>query len=385
MEIVILSSYPPRECGIATYTYNFARNMEAIFPRVKVKIIAINDSRNGEIYTYPEEVIWCMDQANAADFAKTGEFVHSSSYPFLHIQHEFGIYGGINNYSIFRLIEKLKKPFLVTLHSTCPRPQKWEKEIISYLHQENKFTVVQSKTAERIMIKEYNGIPEKVRYIPHGVPIPPLQKRASFRKKWQWEDKIIALSFGLLKAEKALETMIEATSIVKRRYPHFYYYILGKPHPRHKTYKGKFYLDYLKEWAKKTEAGSNVIIPGEYLDEETLLSFLTASDMVITPYAQSAEKQIVSGVLSYALGCGKAVISTPYLHARELLSGGAGILVDFNSPSSLAEAVIRLIEEKNLRESMEEKALLLGKEFWWPKVSKKYMELYKCLGKENSL
>ncbi|NOZ64074.1 MAG: glycosyltransferase [Caldiserica bacterium] len=384
MEIVILSSYPPRQCGIATYTYNFAKNLEAIFPRVKVKIIAINDSRNGEIYTYPEEVIWCMDQANLPDFAKTGAFVHSSPYPFLHIQHEFGIYGGRENYAILKLIERLNKPFLVTLHSTPPQPEVWEKEIISYLQQKNAFTVVQSQTAKSIMIEEYDGLPEKVAYIPHGVPIPPLRKRNSFREKWQWEDKVIALSFGLLKAEKALENMIEATSIVKRSYPNFYYYILGKPHPRHKIYKGKFFLDYLREWAKKTEAGSNVIIPGEYLDEDTLLSFLTASDMVITPYAQSAERQVVSGVLSYALGCGKAVISTPYLHARELLSQGAGILVDFNSPSSLAEAVIRLIEEKNLRSSMEEKSLLLGKEFWWPKVIGKYMELYKCLGKESS-
>jgi len=381
----MISSCPPRQCGIATYTYNFAKNLEEIFPQVKVKIIAIDDSRNGEIYTYPEKVIWCMDQANAADFVKTGEFVRSSPYPFLHIQHEFGIYGGRKNYAIIKLIERLNKPFLVTLHSTPPQPEIWEKEIISYLHQKNEFTVVQSKTARKIMLEEYNGIPEKLAYIPHGVPIPPLKKRNSFQKQYKWEDKIVALSFGLLRAEKALENMIEATSIVKRKYPNFYYYILGKPHPRHKIYRGKFFLDYLREWAKKTGAGSNVIIPGEYLAENTLLSFLTASDMVITPYAQSAEKQVVSGVLSYALGCGKAVISTPYLHARELLSQGAGILVDFNSPSSLAEAVIRLIEEKNLRSSMEKKSLLLGKEFWWPEVIKKYMELYKCMVKESSL
>ncbi|MCD6219963.1 glycosyltransferase [Candidatus Calescamantes bacterium] len=383
MEIVILSSYPPRECGIATYTYNFTKNIEEVFPQINIRIIAINDSRNGEVYTYPKKVIWCMDQSDVTDFGKTGDFFQSSPYRVLHIQHEFGIYGGAKNFSIFKLIEKIKKPFLVTLHSTRPNPEYWEKEIISHLHQRNSFTIVQSNTAKRIMIQEYNGIPEKVVYIPHGVPVPPLHKRTSFRKKWEWENKIIALSFGLLKTEKGLENMIEATSMIKRKYPDFYYYILGKPHPRHRTYHGRFFLDYLKELAKKTGADNNVIIPGEYLDEETLLSLLIASDMVITPYARSAEKQTVSGVLSYALGCGKAVISTPYLHARELLAEGRGILVDFENVSSLVRAVTRLIEEERLKKSIEQKSFSLGKKFWWPEAVKRYMELYKCLEKEN--
>ena len=376
MKVLFLSSYPPRRCGIATFTFNLIQHLKNYYPRFSPAIIAIDDSKNKEIHQYGKEVVFVMDQSLPSSYEKAADFVNNSSYPFLHVQHEYGIYGGAKCLLIFKLVQKLKKPFIVTFHSVSPEPEEWEKEILLKLHSQSLFTIVQSKTAREIFLNIYGGKMEKLIYIPHGVPKPPSMDREKIREKLGWKNRFVILTFGLLNPRKGLEDLIQATSLISKEFPQVYTVILGRPHPRWEYKNGELYLNFLRKLAKDKGIEKNIFIPGEYLPEEELLTALVASDLVVTPYNSHAEKQVVSGVLTYALGCGKAVVSTPYLHAKELLSSGAGLLAEFENPISLAEKIKLVIKDRELHKKMENKALNIGQQFYWEEVAKKYWEVY---------
>ncbi|MCD6522060.1 glycosyltransferase [Candidatus Calescamantes bacterium] len=376
MKVLFLSSYPPRRCGIATFTFNLIQHLKNYYPRFSPAIIAIDDSKNKEIHQYGKEVVFVMDQSLPSSYERAAVFVNDSSYPLLHVQHEYGIYGGAKCFLILKLVQNLKKPFIVTFHSVSPEPEEWEKEILLNLHSQSLFTIVQSKTAKEIFLNIYGGKMEKLIYIPHGVPKPPSIDREKIREKLGWKNRFVILTFGLLNPRKGLEDLIQATSLISKEFPQVYTVILGRPHPRWEYKNGELYLNFLRKLAKDKGVEKNIFIPGEYLPEEELLSALLASDLVVTPYNSHAEKQVVSGVLTYALGCGKAVVSTPYLHAKELLSSGAGLLAEFENPISLAEKIKLVIKDRELHKKMESKALNIGQQFYWEEVAKKYWELY---------
>ena len=379
MKILILSTYPPRKCGIATFTWNLVKHLRKNLSLSRLGIIAINDSHTQEIHSYGEDVVWVMDQSKISSYSQTAEFVNQSDYPFLHIQHEFGIYGGRENYSIFELVENLTRPFLVTFHSVPPEPEEWERRILEKIHKLSSFTIVQSRKAVEILESKYGGEGKKIVYIPHGVPRPPLEKREEWRRKWGWEEKFVLLTFGLLNPRKGLEDLIRATSMLYQEFPQIFTVILGRPHPRFFYFQGRPLTQYLLDLAEEKGVRDRVYIPGTYLSEDDLLSALVACDVVITPYRRVARGQIVSGVLSYALGCGKAVVSTPYLHAEELLSRGAGLLVEFDNPESLAQGIRMLLKNPEKLLKMEKKARELGENFYWDVVARRYGEVYRWM------
>ncbi|HIE43668.1 MAG TPA: glycosyltransferase [Candidatus Omnitrophica bacterium] len=378
MEILVLTTYPPRFCGIGTYAHNLVTHLRNL-NTIKIQVIAINDSKNREIHQYGEEVQWVMDQSIPSSYLETAKYINYSPYELLHIQHEFGIFGGVKNFSILELVKALSKPYMVTFHSTPPEPEDWEREILEGLYRRAEKVVVQSRTARRLLIENYGFSPDKISCIPHGIPDVELADSESLKRELGLEGKKIILTFGLLTPRKGIENVFPALSILKEEIPNLYYLIMGRPHPRWEITEGKTFSEHLMEKAKEQNVNSRVIIKSEFLEEGKMLKYIQAADIVLTTYSKTARKQVVSGVLSYAMGCGKAIISTPYLHAEELLSEGRGILVEFDNASALAENIKRVLENPQMKRESEKRAYNFSRSFRWSVVAEDYLRLYQSL------
>lgn len=382
MKVLMLSTYPPRFCGIATYTSNLVHYLKGL-PQLQIHILAINDSQNKEIYEYDEDVRWVMDQSVSSSYLEAARFINSSPYDLLHIQHEFGIFGGKGNFFILSLVESLTKPFVVTFHSTPPDPEDWEQKILKVLYEHSEKVVVQSRVAQRIVVENYGFSPGKISYLPHGVPEVKPEDTEDMKRKVGWGGKKIILTFGLFSPRKGIETVLKALSVLKKELPDLYYVILGRPHPRWERLHGGNFIEYLMKKAKERNIDSRVIIKAEFLKEEEMLKHILAADIIITPYPQAAIKQVVSGTLVYSAGCGKAIISTPYLHAQEILSDGRGVLIEFDNPRALAESIRKILHDSQFRRELEKKVYAFSRPFIWPVVAREYLQLYKHISQRK--
>jgi polysaccharide biosynthesis protein PslF len=321
--VVFLSTYPPRECGIATFTEDLVKNLKVGYPLNSYKIIAINNKE----YNYGNEVLFTLNQFEKSDYKKLAEKINNSNVDLVVIEHEYGIYGGNQGEYVLDFIDNLKIPFVTTLHTILSKPDQKQKSIIHNLGMKSEKIIIMSQNSSQILSNAYNIPSSKIHVIHHGVPDIAVDSRKNLKEKFGYENRCIISTFGLLSPGKGIEYAIEAIAKVAVKHPEVLYLILGKTHPCVKSEHGESYRDSLKNKVKDLGIEDNVSFVNKYLTKREIVDYLALSDIYMTPYL--GEEQYVSGTLAYAAGYGKAIVSTPYRYALEILKNKKGLLAEF--------------------------------------------------------
>lgn len=332
-------------------------------------VVAINDIY--QEYKYPKEVKFTIRQEHQRDYIQAAKFINYSGSDICILEHEYGIYGGESGVYILPLLHRLEIPLIVTLHTVLKNPSYIEKAILQEIGKMADMIVVMSQKAIRFLTDVFQIPVEKIKLLEHGVP--DLQFSSELiKKEFNLENKKVLLTFGLISRNKGIETVIRALPQVVAKHPNTIYLILGKTHPSVIRHSGEEYRNYLKMLIKTLNLENNVFFFNEFVDQKDLFRYLYATDIYITPYLNEA--QITSGTLSYAVGTGAAVISTPYWHAQELLADGRGRLFDFNNFNQLAEILLELLDKPDVLKTLRKKAYDYGRNITWPKIGKKYVD-----------
>ncbi len=374
MKIAYIGTYPPRECGIATFTKNLISSMVLALDKnstsPEVFVVAMNDHTLQ--YPYKEEVKLVIHQDQQTDYLKAATFINLSRADICILEHEYGIFGGQSGVYILPLLHRLEIPLVVTLHTVLKEPSYTEKAVLKEVCRIATKIVVMSHKAIEFLTSIYEVPADKIAYIEHGVPDIHLDELQS-KKETKFENKKLLLTFGLIGRNKGIETVIKALPKVIEKYPDVVYMIVGKTHPNVLRHAGEEYRNYLQLLIKNLNLGDHVLFLNEFVDQQDLFKYLAATDVYITPYVNEA--QITSGTLAYALGVGCAVLSTPYWYATELLAEGRGRLFGFHDSDALATILLELFDNPGQLKTLQEKAFAYGKEIAWPRIGEKYMAL----------
>ena len=374
MKIAYLSTYPPRECGIATFARDLINAIERTSIWVKSEVIALNQEEAA--YNYEPKVRVQINANNLIEYLNLTSWINNSNVRLVNVQHEFGIYGGPKgNYLVF-FLKAIKKPVVTTLHTVLPSPGPIEKTVIVSIANFSNYIVVMAKSAVQIL-KEAYGIPEKkIRVIPHGVPDVKQVTRDTLNEFLNgYSNRTIISTFGLISENKGIEYAIMAMPRIIRKHPDATYFVIGETHPEVRKREGERYRLRLINLVNELKIENNVKFHNRYLTLRELIRYLQATSVYITPYLNP--DQITSGTLAYALSCGKVIVSTPYLYAREVLADGRGELVRFRDPNSIAKAVNRILDNDSLRITIEKRAYAYSRQMIWANVGKKYLALFR--------
>ena len=383
MKIAYIGSYPPRECGIGTFTQNLFSAMTS--PRGNQAaqhegiVVAMNDQETP--YHYGKEVQLAIQQEQQADYLKAAKFINLSGSDICILEHEFGIFGGQNGVYILPLLHRLEMPLIVTLHTVLKNPSYNEKAVLKEICKMAAKIVVMTHKAVEFLTSIYSVSADKITIIEHGVPDAAFDHEHA-KKQFKLEHKKVLLTFGFLSRNKGIETAIKALPAVVAKFPETVYIVLGKTHPAVIRHAGEEYRIFLLRLIKKLNMEKHVLFLNEFIDQEELLQYLSAADIYITPYLNEA--QITSGTLSYAIGAGTAVISTPYWHAEELLAEERGCLFNFNDSDGLSEILMDLLEHPAKLKSIRDKAFAYGQGIRWPMAGDKYKKLCEAVIDEHA-
>ena len=370
--MLFLGSFPPRECGIATFTKDVVDSYDAYFG-TKSEIVAI-DEPGGEKRAYPPEVVARLTQNDRSSYADIARFVNNDSCDALNIQHEYGLFGGDDGEWIVDLISAVSKPVIVSLHTVLPEPSLNHLRVARKICAAASAIVVLSQTGRDILVRRYGVDEAKIRVIHHGVPDVPFRPTDIPKASFGLGNRMVISTFGLINRGKGLEFAIEAMREIVKRHPEALYLILGQTHPVIRRNEGETYRESLQASIAQYGLEDNVKLVDHYLEFNELVNYLQATDIYLTPYLNPV--QIVSGTLAYAVGCGKAVVSTPYLYAEELLAHGRGFLVGFRDAGSIAGTITSLLDDPDLRRSTERRAYRFGRQMTWPHVADDYGRLF---------
>jgi glycosyltransferase involved in cell wall biosynthesis len=371
MKLAYIGTYPPRECGIGTFTQNLAHAMLENGEGVKeIMVFAMND--HNQKYLYPPEVKLSINQEQQTDYLEAVNYINLSGVDACILEHEFGIFGGQSGVYILPLLHRLNIPLITTLHTILETPSYNEKAILKEICKMSDKIVVMSHKAIRFLMEIYDVPKEKIVLIEHGVPDIHFDKQES-RTEFKLNEKKLLLTFGFIGRNKGIETVINALPQIIEKHPEVLYIVLGKTHPNVLRHSGEEYRNYLQVQIKTLKLNEHVLLLNEFIDENELFKYLSACDIYITPYL--SEAQITSGTLSYAMGAGCAVVSTPYWHAAELLAEDKGRLFDFNDSHGLSQVLNELLEHPEILNQIQDKAEEYGQNITWPKIGKKYTEL----------
>ncbi|WP_339813278.1 glycosyltransferase family 4 protein [uncultured Imperialibacter sp.] len=374
MKIAYIGTYPPRECGIGTFTWDLVDAMSSSPDSAsfvdEAFLVALND--HDLLYAYPKEVKLTIRQEQQADYIEAANFINLSGADLCVLQHEFGIFGGQSGVYILPLLHRLKMPVIVTLHTILKAPSYNEKAILKEICNMASRVVVMSHKAIEFLTSIYNVSKEKIVFIEHGVPDIHFD-HALAKKEFKLESKKVLLTFGFLGRNKGIETVIKALPSVIKEHPEVLYIVLGKTHPNILRHSGEEYRNSLHLLVKSLKLSDHVFFLNEFMDPDQLFKYLAACDIYITPYLN--ETQITSGTLSFAMGVGCSVVSTPYWYASELLADGRGRLFDFNDSDQLSSILNELLGQPDVLKELQQKAYEYGKNISWPKTAEKYIAL----------
>ncbi|MDD4900131.1 MAG: glycosyltransferase [Candidatus Omnitrophica bacterium] len=375
IKIAYVSTFPPRECGIATFTADLTAAMDDLLaPAFESRVAAVNIDDISR-YHYPRKVIFQIDQYSRQEYVETAEKINRmNDIKLVNIQHEFGIFGGKYGAHILSFLEVLKKPSIVTFHSILPSPDKEFYNIVRSIAEKASGLTAMTNLSREIIIREYGVADEKISVIPHGIHSMPYNSSARHKSALGISKKVNLLTFGFLNRGKGLEYVIEALPKVVKAYPDLIYIILGVTHPNVLKEEGESYRNFLIQKVRYLNLSSHVNFYNEYVSLDELLNFLKAADIYIATSLNP--NQAVSGTLSYALGSGRPVISTSFAQAKELITSEAGILVNFRDPGSYAEAIMRLLKDPSLREQMGKNAYFRTRNMTWENVALEYSKLF---------
>lgn len=378
MKIAFIGTYPPRECGIGTFTNNkylaMVNSNASSGESNEGMIVAVNDHEND--YDYPAEVAFTIRQNQQTDYIEAAGFINRSGADICILEHEFGIYGGQSGIYILPLLHRLEIPFIAVFHTVLKSPSYNEKAILTEISKMAARTVVMTHKAWEFLTDIYHVPKEKIKIIAHGVPDLQFDQDTS-KKEFKLEHKKVLLTFGLIGRNKGIETVIKALPAVVARHPETIYIVLGKTHPAVVRHSGEEYRIFLLQLVRRLKLEKHVLFMNEFVSQKKLFKYLSATDVYITPYLNEA--QITSGTLSYAVGAGCAVVSTPYWHAAEILAQERGRLFDFNDHKQLSSILLDLLDNEEVMDTLRGNALAYGFEITWPKIVKKYIALGKTI------
>ncbi len=370
--IAFIGNYLPRQCGIATFTTDLCEAIAGRYSGTTCIALPVNDVVTG--YAYPTRVRFELTEKDIDSYLRASDFLNINNVDLVCLQFEYGIFGGKAGSHILALLRGLRMPIVTTLHTILKNPDPDQRRVLEEVAALSDRLVVMSERGSEFLHDVYNIPLEKVDMIPHGIPDVPFVDPSFNKDLFGVEGKIVLLSFGLLSSSKGIETVISALPHIVTRYPDIVYIVVGATHPHVIQQEGETYRLSLQWLAQQKGVESNVIFYNRFVSLEELVEFIGAADIYITPYLNEA--QITSGTLAYTLGAGKAVISTPYWYAQEMLSDGRGVLVPFRDHEALAEQVINLLENEAERHAMRKRAYKFGRAMIWSEVAQRYMESF---------
>jgi glycosyltransferase involved in cell wall biosynthesis len=370
--IAVIGNYLPRQCGIATFTTDLCDAIGKEYEAVQLLAVPVNDP--GSHYIYPPRVRFELTEGDPASYEDAADFLNFSNVDLVCLQHEYGIFGGPAGSHILRLLRRLKMPVVTTLHTVLREPEANQRTVMDEIVALSDRLIVMSEHSSR-MLREVFLVPqEKIDVIPHGVPDLPFGDPNYYKDSSGTEGRAVLLTFGLLSPNKGIERVIEALPRIVAAHPEAVYVIVGATHPHIRRREGDQYRLQLQALARKLGVERNVIFHNRFVSPEEMAQFVGSADIYITPYRYEA--QAVSGTLAYALGAGKAIISTPYWHAAELLADGRGMLVPFEDSNAIATTAIELLDNEAARHAMRKRAYLYGRDTVWNKAAESYMRAF---------
>jgi len=375
--IAVLGNHLPRQCGIATFTSDLSDAIASAGPDLDCFVMAMNDARHQ--HAYPSRVRFELTDSDAAAYTRAADFLNVNAVDVISVQHEYGIFGGKAGSHLLPLLRALRMPIVTTLHTILAAPNLHQRRVMDEVTALSDRLVVMTEGAATLLHEVHGVDEEKIDVIPHGIPNIPF---AGSKYRLGVEGRPLILTFGLLSPDKGIENVIDALPTILAHYPDVVYIVLGATHPHIIERHGETYRLMLEERAKRLGVDGNVIFHNRFVSQSELSEFLAATDIYITPYVKP--EQIASGTLAYALGAGKAVISTPYAYARELLAEGRGILVPWNDPSAIAAEVVSLLDDPEKRMDLRPRAAEHGRGMLWPSVAYSYLRTFERARKEHA-
>ena len=370
--IAFLGGYEPRRCGIATFTTDLCESVAGVAPGAECFAGAMNDRAEG--YRYPERVRFEVFEKDLDSYRRAADYLNFNNAEVLCVQHEFGIFGGAAGSHLLALLKEVRMPVVTTLHTVLRDPSAAQRKVMEeVVRLSDRVVVMARKGAE--MLRDIYAVPEaKMDVIPHGIPDIPFADSSICKAQFGVEGRSVLLTFGLLGPGKGIEHVIEALPEIVQRHPNVVYLVLGATHPHLVARQGESYRLSLERLAEDRGVKEHVIFYNRFVALDDLKEFIGATDIYVTPYLN--EQQITSGTLAYVFGAGKAVVSTPYWHAQELLADGRGKLVPFRNPAAIAEAVCGFLDDPALMERTRHAACAMGREMIWPAVAQRYLESF---------
>lgn len=371
-KIAFLGDYLPRKCGIATFTSDLLSAVAAEHPQSQCFAVPVNDIEGG--YEYPDVVHFEIEEQDLTSYQRASDFLNISNVDIVCVQHEFGIFGGPAGSHLLALVRELNMPIVTTLHTVLREPNVDQRRVMQELISRSTRLVVMTERGKQMLQDIYRAPREKIDLIPHGIPDMPFVDPNYYKDQFGVEERVVLLTFGLLSPNKGIEHVLNALPHILEEFPEVVYIVLGATHPNELFERGEAYRLSLEILAKKNKIEKNVIFYNRFVELEELKEFIGAADLYITPYLNEA--QITSGTLAYAFGAGKAVISTPYWHAAELLAEERGVLVPFADAKAITREVIDLLRDTKRRNAMRKNAYKLGREMVWNNTARLYMRSF---------
>jgi glycosyltransferase involved in cell wall biosynthesis len=377
--IAVVGNYLPRHCGIATFTTDLCDALHAEYGATELLALPVNDTDEG--YDYPVRVRFELAEDNPASYRQAADFLNFSNVDLVCLQHEYGIFGGRAGGHILELLRHLHMPFVTTLHTVLRDPTADQRAVMEEIATLSDRLIVMSQQSAEILQEVFHVPSHKIDMIPHGIPDLPFTDPNFYKDGFGTEGKDVLLTFGLLSPNKGIENVIKALPKILSRHGNVVYMISGVTHPHILRREGDKYRNYLQNLAKELGVEANVIFRNRFESPQNLAELIGAADIYITPYRHKG--QVVSGTLAYALSAGKAIISTPYLHAIELLDDERGALVPFDDPEAIAKKTIALLDDDTARHAMRKRAYLYARDMVWNRAAQKYMQSFERIYNER--
>jgi glycosyltransferase involved in cell wall biosynthesis len=377
--IAVIGNYLPRQCGIATFTTDLCSAISTEYGTARLLALPVNDTLEG--YDYPARVRWSLAQDELSSYQEAAEFLNFNNIDMVCLQHEYGIFGGEVGSHILHLLRRLKMPLVTTLHTVLREPDPNQLMVMEEIAELSDRLIVMSQLSSQFLQEIFKIPGSKIDMVPHGVPDIPFLDPNFYKDKFGVEGKAVLLTFGLLSPNKGIENVIQALPQILSKHKNVVYIVAGATHPHVLRREGDKYRASLQAMAKEMGVESQVMFHNRFATPEEMAEFIGAADIYITPYRHEA--QVVSGTLAYALGAGKAIISTPYWHAIELLDDRRGALVPFQDPDAIAQKTIELLDTPAIRHAMRKRAYLFAREMVWKRVAQGYMKSFSQVRNER--
>ena len=377
--IAVIGNYLPRRCGIATFTTDLCDAIRTEYGATELLALPVNDTAVG--YMYPDRVRFELSENDLASYRQAADFLNFSNIDLVCLQHEYGIFGGRAGGHILELLRRLQMPVATTLHTVLREPNPDQREVMEEITALSDRVIVMSQHSAQILQEVFHVPERKIDLIPHGIPDLPFTDPSFYKDGFGTEGKQVLLTFGLLSPNKGIENVIQALPRILTRHGNVVYMISGVTHPHVLRGEGEKYRSYLQNMAEELGVEDNTIFRNRFVSPQEMVELIGAADIYITPYKH--REQVVSGTLAYALSAGKAIISTPYLHAMELLDDARGVLVPFDDPEAIAAQTMELLDNDTGRHAMRKRAYLYARDMVWSRVAQKYMKSFEKIYDER--